>query len=384
MTMDGFDLLAPLLALAVVLLACFALLFFWLSRVRKPLKLNRLSHNPVLRPRPEVWWESEAVFNPAALVHDGRVHLFYRALGRDGISRIGHASSGDGIHFDERPNYPAYDPQSDSLGRARASRSNLKLSYATLTYDTVSYGSGGGWGGAEDPRAVLMDGMVHMTFTAFEGWHNERITLATLSLDNFDRRQWLWSPNVYLSAPGEVQKNWLLFPEKINGKYAVLHNIHPKIEIAYIDDFDAVESEGFIKSSFDRTSTPGRLGHWDALIRGAGAPPIKTEMGWLLLYHGMDPAKNTGYQVGAMLLDLHDPTKILYRSEEPVLKPEEWYENEWKAGVVYASGAVVFGDDLIVYYGGGDKYVAAAKANLRDFLRKLTTHRHAVLEPVRV
>ena len=91
-----------------------------------------------------------------------------------------------------------------------------------------------------------------------------------------------------------------------------------------------------------------------------------------------------GYKLGVMLLDLNDPTKIIARSSEPVLEPTAWYENDWKPGVIIASGAVIFGDDLIVYYGGGDKYVAAARANLKDFLHKLTSNEHAVLEPVKV
>src|SRR3989338_7303006 len=93
--MDAPNVTAYVFTLATILLACFALLFLWLAfwrGLRKPLHLNRLPHNPVLSPRAENWWESEAVFNPAAFVQGGRVHLFYRALGRDGVSRIGYAS----------------------------------------------------------------------------------------------------------------------------------------------------------------------------------------------------------------------------------------------------------------------------------------------------
>src|SRR3989344_8306005 len=152
--MDGPNLLAPFFALAATAVAGLALLLFWLAathQLRKPPKLNRLPHNPVLRPVPEHWWESEAVFNPAAIYHDGRVHLFYRALGRDGVSRVGYASSYDGIHFDERLSYPIFDRG------AGFSPVKAKLSYATLTYNQDLYTSGGGWGGVEDPRAVKID-----------------------------------------------------------------------------------------------------------------------------------------------------------------------------------------------------------------------------------
>lgn len=367
------NLLGPLFALSIAALACLALVFYWLASIRRPLKLHRLSHNPVLRPRPEVWWESEAVFNPAAIVHDGRVHLFYRAMGHDGISRVGHASSGDGIHFDERSPVPVFDKKPDFYAPPT-------VSYATLTYDTDQYASGGGWGGVEDPRAVKIDDRIFLTYGVFESWQSLRLAISSIAHLDLDARVWKWSPQVMMSPRGQTNKNWVLFPQKINGKFAILHALTPKILIEYVDDLAELHEQP-IQSNNKRT---GRKGHWDALIRGAGAPPILTEYGWLLLYHGMDPDKNTGYEVGAMLLDLHDPTKILYQSDTPILRSEEWYENDWKPGVVYASGAVVFKDELIVYYGGGDKYVAAAKANLRDFLRKLLSHQNAVLEPVRV
>src|SRR3989344_5031237 len=371
--MDGPDLLTPLLALAAALLACLALLFYWLAGIRRPLRLQRLDHNPVLRPRGEVWWESEATFNPAALVHDGRVHLFYRALGRDGISRIGHASSGDGIHFDERSAAPVVDKKPDF-------HPPPQVSYATLSYSTDQYASGGGWGGVEDPRAVKIDDRVYLTFEIFEHWQSLRLAVTSLSHLDLDARKFNWTSHITMSPQGQTNKNWVLFPEKINGKFAIMHALTPHIMIKYVDSLEDLRDNP-IQSNNHRSGRPGK---WDAFIRGAGAPPIKTEFGWLLLYHGMNPERGAGYNVGAMLLDIHDPTKILYQSEEPILKPEEWYENEWKAGVVYASGAVVVGPDLFIYYGGGDKYVAAARGNLRDFLRKLTHHQHAVLEPVRV
>ncbi|MDP3004338.1 MAG: hypothetical protein Q8N43_02440, partial [Candidatus Azambacteria bacterium] len=105
--------------------------------------------------------------------------------------------------------------------------------------------------------------------------------------------------------------------------------------------------------------------------RGAGAPPLKTKYGWLLFYHAMDNDWSK-YKVGAMLLDLNDPTKILYRAKEPVLEPEEIYENNgYKPGIVYISGAVIKDGDLLVYYGCSDSYVSVAYANLDDFLEAL-------------
>lgn len=354
--------------------AILAIVFAWAALVglwwygKHALKLKRLHQNPVLEPVPSHWWENEAVFNPAAVVHNGRVHLFYRALGHDGISRIGHASSPDGIHFDERSPAPVYD-------RGAGFTPPKHLSYKTLSYNTDTYASGGGWGGTEDPRAVILDDRMYMSYELFEGWQALRLAVTSLGLDDLDARRWKWARRVVMSPEGQTNKNWVLFPEKINGKFAVLHALTPRVMIDYVDDLEHLE-EHPIRSNNHRS---GRPGHWDELIRGAGAPPIKTKDGWLLLYHGMNPAKNTGYQVGAMLLDLKDPTKILHQSDEPILKPDEWYENDGKPGVVYATGAVVLGDKLIVYYGGGDKRVAAAEADLDDFLYRLTHEQNAAL-----
>ena len=367
------ELFASSMFIAVLLLCFLALFFLWLARIlrRAPLRLRREAGNPVLSPVAGHWWESEAVFNPAAVVYGGRVHLFYRALGRDGISRLGHASSPDGVHFDERSSAPVYDRGAGFAPPAR-------VSYKTLTYDTDTYASGGGWGGTEDPRAVMINGRMYMTFELFEGWQSLRLAVTSLADDDLAALKWRWAPRVFMSPAGETNKNWVLFPEKIRGKFAILHALTPKILIEYRDTLESLE-EAPIRSNNKRT---GRPGHWDAFIRGAGAPPIKTRLGWLLLYHGMNPDKGPGYNVGAMLLDLDDPTKILYQTEQPILTPTHWYENDWKPGVVYATGAVVFGDDLIVYYGGGDKYVAAARANLADFLDKLTNNQNASLTPV--
>lgn len=373
--MAEIELLAVFFIFGALFLAWLAFVF-GRARICQPLTLERIPRNPVLAPIREHPWESEAVFNPAAFYHDGRVHLFYRALGRDGISRIGYASSPDGIHFDERQPYPAYEPQETALGRGRTLEHNR--SYAI--YHPGLWVSGGGWGGAEDPRAVTADDKVYLLFTLFQGWNSARVALTSLHLSDFARRDWRWKKTALLSPPDEVHKNWLLFPEKIKGRYAVLHSITPKVAVHYVDDLSEFDNEDVFIQGSGRSG--GRATHWDKQVRGAGAPPIKTEEGWLLLYHAVNPEHHNGYNVGVMLLDLEDPTRVRYRSNVPILVPELWYENDWKPGVIYASGAVVLGDDLFVYYGGGDKYVAAARAPLRDFLRKLTSHEHVVLQSV--
>lgn len=383
----GLTLSGALFMLLLVILIGFLGLFtywflvlFWkpkrLQKKKKPgitIKVERVDENPVMRPVADHWWESEAVFNPAAFVDEDRVHLLYRAIGGDGVSRIGYASSPDGIHFDERLPYPVFDMGPGFIPTAKDRR------YLPLSYNTDLYASGGSWGGCEDPRAVVIDDHLYMTFGIFESWQSMRLGVTALSREDLSARKWCWLPHVAMSPKNQTNKNWVLFPEKINGKYAILHALTPTVSIDYVEDLAHLHNNP-IKSCNHRS---GRKGHWDAFVRGVAAPPIKTEAGWLLFYHGMNPSQpEVGYKVGAMLLDLDDPTKILYRSNEPVLEPTEWYENDWKPGVVYASGAVVFHDDLILYYGGGDKYIAAAKTNYKEFLHNLMQGEHAQLQHV--
>lgn len=371
--MGAPDLSQLFLVLCAILLGCLALFLFWFSQIRRPVALRRNAHNPILRPLPQHWWEAEAVFNPAAIYEGGRVHLLYRAMGSDGISRIGYASSKDGIHFDERLPYPVYEPRR-GFGIPTPERR-----YGPLTYSQTAYASGGGWGGAEDPRMVRIENDVYMTFVAFDGWGFVRMALASLPVGDLLQKRWHWSAPALISPPNEMHKNWVLFPEKINGKFAVLHRVAPEIEIEYLEDLNELyQDHVFIKSG---PPQGGRTGYWDEKMRGAGAPPIKTAEGWLLLYHATHEGK---YKIGAMLLDLKNPTKVRYRSATAILSPEEWYENDWKPGVVYGSAAIIKDGELFVYYGGGDKYVAAARANLKEFLHKLTSNQHAELTPVKV
>jgi predicted GH43/DUF377 family glycosyl hydrolase len=330
------------------------------------LRLHRFAQNPIMSPT-QYEWESEAVYNPAAFIDDGRVHLLYRAMGPDGISRLGYASSEDGIHFDERLERPVFTPKK-GLGLP-----SPEAIHGPKVYDIIENPSGGGWAGCEDPRAVVIDGNVYMSYVAFDGWSFIRQALTSISLENVRARKWNWRKPVLISKPGEIQKNWVVFPEKINGKYAIIHGLSPKIHIEYVNSLDNFDGDTYIESmpQAGGGGYSGRENHWDNRVRGCGAPPIKTDMGWLLLYHATDKRDPGKYKLGAMLLDLNDPQVVLFRSNSPLLEPEEWYENQGKPGVVYTCGAVILDDNLIVYYGGGDKHIAIARANAAEFLNAL-------------
>jgi len=336
------------------------------------LAVERCGANPILEPAPGSDWESRAVFNPAALYEDGRVHLAYRAIGEDDRSALGYASSADGFSFDERSPEPMYLAREPFEGAAHRPAGRA----APVLYDS----GGGGWGGVEDPRLTRLAGRIYMTYTAYDGWNPPRVALTSIDRGDFLAKRWKWSRSVPISQPGKVNKNWVIFPEKINGKYAVMHSLTPTIRIDYFDSLDDLDGTRFIAS--EHRQVERKDGGWDRIIRGSGPPPIRTAHGWLLLYHAMEGREPRHYKLGAMLLDLQDPTKILFRSKEPILEPAKAYENEgYKAGVIYACGAVVKDGQLIIYYGGADTRVCAASAPLDAFLARLMSGSSMKLAP---
>ena len=320
--------------------------------------LERINTNPVLLPDKKNKWESSAVFNPAAAYIDGRVHLIYRAIGETGISVLGYASSDDGINFSRKSKNPVYIP-SEKFEFRIDDKKNKSFSFP--------YMSGGGWGGCEDPRISIIEDKAYLTYVAFNGVCPPGVAITSIKVKDFLTKHWDWKTPRLISPPGEIHKNWVVFPEKINGKYAILHSISPFIMIEYLDSLD---EEGVVIKSYHNSRSDDR--RWDNIMRGVGAPPIKTEYGWLIFYHAMDRRDPNRYKVGAMILDYKNPKKILYRSLQPVLEPDADYENNgFKSGVVYVCGAIIKEDKIFVYYGGADKVVCVASASLKDFLQPL-------------
>ncbi|XLQ20375.1 MAG: hypothetical protein ACKUBY_01165 [Candidatus Moraniibacteriota bacterium] len=321
-------------------------------------ELKRVVQNPIMSPREHRNWEAIAAYNPTAIEDDGTIHIIYRADGHDLKSVWGYASTDDGVTIENRSKQSIYQ--------------RLTTGKRTNVSPQTMYTSGNnGGGGCEDPRAVLINGIVYVTFTAFDGWGSVRVGLTSIDLEDFKNNNWNWNDTTLISPPGEMNKNWVIFPEKINGKFAILHSFSPEILIDYFDSLEELDGDTFITSNNTRPIDTSR--GWDSWFRGVGPAPLKTDVGWLVFYHAMDHTNPDRYRLGALLLDLNDPTKEICRSQGPVLEPEADYENDGhKWGVIYSCGAVIKDDTIFVYYGGADKFTCVAKASKDEFLDKLT------------
>jgi predicted GH43/DUF377 family glycosyl hydrolase len=145
------------------------------------------------------------------------------------------------------------------------------------------------------------------------------------------------------------------------------------VQVEYVDNFDGLASgRKKIKSTWVKDGGPKNS--WDTFLRGVGPAPLRTKDGWLVFYHATNKIGG-GYAMGAMLLDLKNPEKIIARSASPILLPDMWYEHDWKPNVVYACGSVIKNDTVYVYYGGGDKHVCVATAPLQQFIKNLKEHK---------
>ncbi|HIA92094.1 TPA: hypothetical protein EYO12_03195 [Candidatus Saccharibacteria bacterium] len=343
-----------------------------LDEVSRPkFELERHHKNPLLSPEGGEHWESSGVFNPSVVHHEGKVHILYRAVDPYGVSHVGYASTTDGSEIDYRHNEPCYWP------RAWFEAGRGKRPYKEWN---KAFGSGGGWGGCEDPKATLMDDKVYMTYVAHDGSPYLRLCITSIDIDDFVNHRWdKWAWPKVISNPQfgphvnppfgvRVIKSGIILPEKINDKYVIFFKEPPHVGIHYIDDIERLgideelEAHDFIYT---------RPGHWDSQKLSMGSTPILVNEGWLVIYHAVDKREGHKYKIGAMLLDKNDPSKVLRRTNTPILEPDADYENNWKPGVAYPSGAAIIGDQLHVYYGGGDRHVCVATTPLQEFMDHL-------------
>lgn len=317
-----------------------------LTKARR-IKLERFPGNPIIQPKPEHGWESKAVFNPAALYEDGKVHLVYRAMSEDNTSVLGYACSKDGFIIEERLDKPIYVP-----------RENFEKKHVP-----------NGNSGCEDPRLTRLNSDLYMCYTAFDGKSEPHVALTSIAVSDFLAKRWNWASPVLISPPSAADKDAALFPKKIKGKYAILHRLDTSIWLDLVDSLSFEEGrwiKGNIIMRPHQEQPPAEK-------IGIAAPPIETKYGWLLLYHIVSQkGSHRYYYVSAALLDVDDPTHVIARRGNPLFEPEVPYEKEGHvAEVVFPCGAVAINDRLFVYYGGADKVIGVATIKLSELLKSL-------------
>jgi len=300
------------------------------------MKLQRHPANPILLPDPTSDWECYNVFNPGVLYHNGLFHMFYRAQGLDWVSRIGYAVSEDGVHWN-RLRRPVLEPVDGTDSR-----------------------------GVEDPRVVEIDGVFHMTYTAYgrEFLGEGKPTHAgggILPMIARSENLITWE-RLGPIVRGENDKDHVLFPRRIGGRYAALHRRWPRVWLAYSDDLLTWPEE-------DMAPIFGPRGNnwWDCKSVGGNGVPIETEHGWLMLYHAYD--HDHVYRFGVCLLDLEDPSRVIRRPQDPIFWPEELWELRGDVpNVVFSCANPVVDGTVYVYYGGGDHVIGLATCPLAELL----------------
>lgn len=307
------------------------------------LQLERSKINPILAPDESNWWESVAVFN-CSVVYDGNtIHMLYRAVGeyKDYISRIGYASSNDGICFTRRRQV-AISPE--------------------MEYERY---------GIEDPRLMTIENNVYLTYVVLSNYVNKNpsIYTALAKTNDFSSYERLG----IITIAGSEDKDVVLFPKSGTGnrpeKYLMLHRPSKWVGPQYNTEKPSIWiAEGDSVTNFQNHLPLVKPEQdWETLKIGVGVPPIRTKKGWLVIYHGV--STNLVYSAGAFLLDLQEPRTILGRTKTPILTPEEDYETNGDVNnVVFPTGSCILDNKLFVYYGAADKVCCVATVDLDSFL----------------
>ncbi|WP_353124591.1 glycoside hydrolase family 130 protein [Parapedobacter pyrenivorans] len=213
--------------------------------------------------------------------------------------------------------------------------------------------------GIEDCRVSLLDGRYYLTFTSVSPNGVAVGMRTTTDWQQFETHGLILPPH---------NKDCAIFEERIDGRYYALHR-PSSVDLGGNYIWLAQSPDGLHWGQHQIIART-RKGHWDSARVGAGAAPIKTEAGWLEIYHGAD-AQNR-YCLGALLLDLNDPSRVIGRTADPIMEPSAPYEVSGFFGhVVFTNGHVVNGDELTIYYGAADEFVCGARFSINQILSKL-------------
>ena len=311
--------------------------------------LERLASNPLITPSRFSYTRATGSFNPGAVVDHASgsvvllVRVFEEATRR---SSLAIALSSDGERIDEIVDRPA-------VGRVEP-------------YEE--------WG-VEDARVTWLtdEGRYAITYTGYSP-AGPRVCLITT--DD------LLSPEKYRRHGPRISgenKNCVIFPEKVDGQYVILHRPMPRIVCIRVSSLESTWPDAGVPLVGPRPGT------WRSSRVGAGAPPVRTDIGWLFPFHGATAIEEGNvYSMGWCVLDSAEPERVLYVSNSPALAPEAPYEIElgivpqvdpanFVTGirVVFPQGLVERGEDLFVYYGAADVAVAGARVGKRALLDSL-------------
>ena len=329
-------------------------------------------HGVILR-KTDLSFENDSVLNPGIYQEGNTIHMLYRAVRNGNYSTIGYCKLDGPLTVVARDDTPLMIPYSEDASK-----------------------------GIEDPRIVKVDGVYYITYTAYNGinalgalatstdlktFERGGIIVPRITFDEFKRlaecnnlvnakyfrhvRHFEVNEGIYL-----WDKDVLFFPRRIGGKLAFFHRIRPGIQLVMVNSLDELTKEYwdqyFLHLNEHIVMDPIGVNHESGYI-GAGAPPIETELGWLIIYHGVyDTSEGYIYSTAAALLDINDPTKVIARLIDPLFVPEFDYElNGVVNNVVFPTGTALFDDSLYIYYGAADKCIACASVSLKELLQEL-------------
>jgi beta-1,2-mannobiose phosphorylase / 1,2-beta-oligomannan phosphorylase len=215
--------------------------------------------------------------------------------------------------------------------------------------------------GIEDCRVTEINGMFHLTYTMVSAYGVGVGLMQTRDWKRYDRKGMIFPPH---------NKDCAIFEDKIRDKYYALHRpSSPELGGNYIW---IAESPDLVHWGHHKCLATTRSNMWDSVRIGAGCSPIRTPKGWLAIYHGTD--ENNRYCLGALLLDLTDPSKVMARSEHPFMEPTEAYEvNGFLGNVIFTNGHLVNGDNIRLYYGASDTVICGAEISIQEIMNTLSS-----------
>lgn len=321
-------------------------------------------------------FEAEGVLNPAVISYGDFIHLFYRAVAKGNYSSIGYCKMKSVSEVEERFDMPVIFPQSEC---------EIK--------------------GVEDPRIVRIDDLFYLTYTAYDGvnalgalatskdllvWEKYGLITPQITYAEFSRlaackgkinikyRRYNEHEKVHEIKGKKVlvwDKNVIFFPRRINKKLHFLHRIKPDIQIVAVNDLEELTPEfwqNYLMQFEEHTVLTPKYKHEVSYV-GGGCPPIETDKGWLLIYHGVhDSIHGYVYCACAALLDLENPQKEIARLPYPLFKPDQEWELKGEVNnVCFPTGTVVIDDMLYIYYGAADRQIAYATVSLSQLLNEL-------------